>query len=186
MTTPSQDLSPGLRLLDRLESAALERQLATCCGSGSWVASMSRRRPFADVESLLRAAEEAADELGPEDWLEAFSHHPRIGDVESLQERFGQRSGSWSRGEQAGLDGTSDEVLERLAAGNRSYEQRFGWIFLVCASGKSAAQMLELLDARLGNAPEAELTIAAGEQRKITRLRLLKLLGELGRERLEP
>ena len=142
---------------------------------------MAARRPFGDLETLRQAAEGAADELSRDDWLEAFSHHPRIGDVEALRERFGRRSGSWSQGEQAGLDGTPDDVLQRLAAGNQSYEERFGWIFLVCASGKSAAEMLERLEARLGNGPDEEFAIATGEQRKITALRLMKLVHELGR-----
>ena len=181
--TPSplpQENARGFEALDRLEMAELEARLLACCGSARWVASMAARRPFDDQDTLLQAAEDAADELSRDDWLEAFSHHPRIGDVEALRERFGRRSGSWSQGEQAGLDGTSTDVLQRLAAGNQSYDERFGWIFLVCASGKSAAEMLELLEARLGNEPDEEFAIAMGEQRKITRLRLMKLIQELG------
>jgi len=112
--------------------------------------------------------------LGREDWLEAFAHHPEIGDVDRLRERFGAGA-AFSEGEQAGVEGAGEEVLRRLAAGNRAYREKFGHVFLVCATGKTAAQMLELLEARLPAEPAAELEVAAGEQAKITRLRLEKL-----------
>lgn len=158
-------------LSEREARAALER----CCGAARWVALMLARRPYGDREALFAAAEECYKQLGPSDYLEAFSHHPRIGgDLAALRARF-TTTASWSSDEQAGASGASDETLEALRGGNLQYEARFGHIFIVCASGKSAAEMLELLRARLGNSPERELAIAAEEQLAITRLRLDKL-----------
>ena len=162
--------------LNEMSRPDLLDRLRACCGSRRWVAEMSERRPFRGAEALYAAAERAADALGRDDWMEAFSHHPRIGDVESLRQRFGATSGGWSEGEQAGMAGATDDVIERLADGNRRYEERFGYLFIVCASGKRAAEMLELLESRLGNTSDEELKIASAEQRKITRLRLEKLL----------
>lgn len=167
-----------LAKLNEISRPELLDRLRACCGSRRWVAEMSERRPFRSAEALYAAAERAADALGPDDWLEAFSQHPRIGDVESLRERFGKTSGDWSEGEQSGMDGASDEVIERLADGNRRYEDRFGYLFIVCATGKSAAEMLEELEERLDHSPDDELAVASAEQRKITRLRLEKLIHE--------
>jgi OHCU decarboxylase len=125
-------------------------------------------RPFADAAALAASADAVWESLGPEDWLEAFAAHPRIGD------RLDGSSPS-SR-EQAGVGGASAGVLEALAEGNRAYERRFGHVFLVSASGRGAEELLAALRQRLGNDPEAELRIAADEQRKITRLRLESLL----------
>ena len=167
-----------LAKLNEMSRSELLDQLRACCGSSRWVAEMSERRPFRTAEALYSAAERAADALARDDWLEAFSHHPRIGDAESLRKRFGATSGAWSEGEQAGMAGASDDVIERLAEGNRRYEERFGYLFIVCASGKGASELLELLEERLGNDADEELSIASDEQRKITRLRLEKLLYE--------
>lgn len=156
----------GLRKLNKLEPGAAQAELLRCCGSAAWAKAMAGLRPFPDAAALHRAAEEAWARLGRADWLEAFAAHPRIG----------ARARGWAKGEQAGAVGAPESVLEKLAAGNRDYEARFGHIFIVCATGKSAAEMLGLLKARLGNAPEAELKIAAGEQAKITRIRLEKLI----------
>jgi 2-oxo-4-hydroxy-4-carboxy-5-ureidoimidazoline decarboxylase len=114
-----------------------------------------------------------------EDWLEAFAGHPRIGDLESLRSRFGSTA-HLAAGEQAGARAASDKVLRALAQGNEEYESRFGHIFIVCATGKSADEMLAILQQRLGNAPAVELEIAAGEQRKITRLRLARMVADTG------
>ncbi|RME73306.1 MAG: 2-oxo-4-hydroxy-4-carboxy-5-ureidoimidazoline decarboxylase [Planctomycetota bacterium] len=170
-----------MRRLDALAEPQAREALARCCGSHRWVEAMLARRPFGTREALERAASEIWFGLGREDWLEAFSHHPRIGDTERLRERFGA-SGRWSEGEQAGVRGAPEAVLEALAEGNRRYEQRFGWIFLICASGLDAANMLAALRERLRNDPETELRIAASEQDRITRLRLGKLLASLGHE----
>jgi 2-oxo-4-hydroxy-4-carboxy-5-ureidoimidazoline decarboxylase len=164
--------------LSRLNAASDEEArdaLRRCCGASRWVAAMAERRPFRDAESLYAAADEVWKGLGPADWREAFAHHPRIGDRGALRSRSASTR-QWAKGEQAGVDAASEDVLEALARGNRDYEARFGHIFVVCATGKSAPEMLSLLRERLRNEPEREARIAAGEQAKITRLRLEKLL----------
>jgi 2-oxo-4-hydroxy-4-carboxy-5-ureidoimidazoline decarboxylase len=151
--------------------AALER----CCGARTWIETMCAARPFRDREHLLSAADGAASRLGREDWLEAFEHHPRIGDLEGLKRRFASTA-SWASTEQSGASGASARTLEALAEGNRVYEEKFGYIFIVCATGLEADDMLARLNARLPNPPERELGNAAEEQMKITRIRLEKLL----------
>ena len=147
------------------------RLLTRACGSSRWVERMLACRPFGSREALLSAARAEWDALDERDWREAFTHHPKIGDREALRERF-PATHALSANEQAGVDGAPDAVLNALAEGNRAYERKFGYIFIVCASGLSAAEMLSRLNARLGNAPEHEIRIAAGEQAKITALRL--------------
>ncbi|MEN0109961.1 MAG: 2-oxo-4-hydroxy-4-carboxy-5-ureidoimidazoline decarboxylase [Planctomycetota bacterium] len=160
--------------LNGLDRDAAEATLTRCCGSTAWSQTLAGRLPVADLAALHAAADQAFDALPSEAWLEAFACHPRIGDLESLRMKFaGNRE--WSAGEQAGAAAADDATLTRLAEGNDAYLARFGWIFLVCATGKSAAEMLELLEARLGNEPEAEFRIACGEQRKITHLRIDKM-----------
>jgi 2-oxo-4-hydroxy-4-carboxy-5-ureidoimidazoline decarboxylase len=127
---------------------------------------MLELRPFENLSQLQKSAEQIWQSLTKTDWLEAFSHHPRIGGV---------ATSTWASQEQKGAAGASEEILRKLADGNTAYEKRFGHIFLVCATGKSAGEMLQLLEQRLGNAPEPELRIAVGEQAKITRIRLEKL-----------
>lgn len=136
---------------------------------------MARGRPYGSWDTLLQAAESVADGLLRDDWLEAFSHHPRIGDLDNLRRRFADTA-SWSEGEQASVAGANEQVLADLAEGNRRYEARFGYIFIVCASGRSAEEMLGLLRQRLPNAPDDEWKVAAEQQRRITALRLDKLL----------
>ncbi|GAB3317560.1 hypothetical protein GCM10027511_27980 [Hymenobacter humi] len=132
--------------------------------------------PVADAETLMDQANTQWNKLSEADWREAFTHHPKIGgDVATLREKFASTS-TWAEGEQASVKQASQETLEALAAGNTEYEQKFGYIFIVCATGKTAEEMLALLQARLSNKPEDEILIAAGEQNKITRLRLEKLL----------
>ena len=164
--------------LDRLnalpESSAAD-ELGRCCGAPRWVAHMVAGRPYAEVLHLQDAARQAWRELGPTDWLEAFTHHPRIGDLDGLRRKFASTA-AWAAGEQAGAHDAAEVVLAALSEGNRRYEARFGHVFIVCATGKTAAEMLALLEARLGNPPDAELRIAADEQEKITTLRLEKLL----------
>lgn len=163
--------------LDALPETQAVAAFLRCCGSRRWAEAMARGRPYRDAPALLAAAECAADGLARADWLEAFSQHPRIGDRASLGARFPTTS-AWSSGEQAGVAAAGVDVLDALVEGNRAYEGRFGHIFIVCATGKSAAEMLALLRERLPNDPEHELGIAAAEQRKITALRLEKLLSE--------
>jgi OHCU decarboxylase len=132
-------------------------------------------RPFASHLELLSAAESAFKPLGEADWLEAFAAHPRIGDRAALAERFASTR-AWAEGEQAGTLAASDGVLDALAKRNRAYEERFGFVFIVCATGLRASQMLASLEERLGNPRDVELSFAADEQRKITHLRLRKAL----------
>lgn len=167
----------GVQQLDSMDDVLAVDSLFRCCGSRRWTEEMLRRRPFATRQGLWFAAEQAADLLRRDDWLEAFSHHPRIGDVDRLRERFASTA-VWSEGEQASVAEAEEQVLVDLAAGNRAYEERFGFIFIVCASGKSASEMLALLRHRLDGDPTAEWQVAAGEQRKITRLRLEKLIDQ--------
>jgi len=134
-----------------------------------------KARPFTSRAHLFGAAEQLWWGLGDGDWREAFEHHPKIGaDVAALREKFAGTA-DWSSQEQAGVTSASEEVLSALAEGNKTYDARFGHVFLICASGLSAETMLGELQERLGNEPAAELRIAAGEQVKITRLRLHKI-----------
>jgi 2-oxo-4-hydroxy-4-carboxy-5-ureidoimidazoline decarboxylase len=166
--------------LKRLDALAQPEALAAflrCCGSRRWAEAMARGRPYCDEAALQAAAERAFAPLARADWLEAFSHHPRIGERSTLAARFASTAG-WSVAEQGGVAGAGVEALDALLQANREYEARFGHVFIVCASGKSAEEMLALLRERLPNEPEAELEIAAAEQRKITAIRLKKLLSE--------
>jgi len=154
--------------LNALDPDTAARELLQCCGSSRWARQMAAARPFASAEELMASADRSWGSLERADWLEAFAAHPKIG--------AGGGGGDWSAQEQAGVAGAAAATLRRFANLNRDYEARFGYIFIVCATGKSAAEMLGLLERRIGNDPEAEIRIAADEQRKITRLRLTKLL----------
>jgi 2-oxo-4-hydroxy-4-carboxy-5-ureidoimidazoline decarboxylase len=136
---------------------------------------MAALAPFKSRAQLFGEADNRWWRLAPADWLEAFTHHPQIGaDVEALRAKFAVTA-DWSEGEQAGIGAASEETLQTLASENTRYAERFGFIFIVCASGKSATQMLALLQGRADNHPAQEIFIAAGEQNKITALRLEKL-----------
>jgi 2-oxo-4-hydroxy-4-carboxy-5-ureidoimidazoline decarboxylase len=161
--------------LNNLDEGQLREALGKCCGAAAWIGKMLAVFPVAREDVLLEEAERIWYSCEEQDWREAFEHHPRIGDLDSLKKKFAA-TGQWAAGEQSGVNAASEEVLKALAAGNEAYEKRFGYIFIVCATGKSAGEMLDLLKARLGNTPEAEINIAMGEQNKITRIRLEKLL----------
>lgn len=158
-----------------LPDAKAREELSRCCGCAAWAEAVASARPFRDKAALLAAADAAWAKTGESEWREAFAHHPRIGGKDALRAKFASTS-TWARGEQAGAASASEEVLDALAKGNAEYEAKFGHIFIVCATGKSAAEMLSLLNARMGNAPAAEARIAAAEQAKITRIRLEKLI----------
>ena len=162
--------------LNGLDDAAAVRELLRCCGSTRWAQEMAGARPFASMDAMTAAADTISAGLDRADWLEAFSAHPQIGSSGSSGS-----SGDWSAAEQAGAASASSDVLARLSEANREYEARFGYIFIVCATGKSAEEMLRLLEGRLDNDPLIEIRIAANEQRKITRLRIAKLLESSGR-----
>lgn len=136
---------------------------------------MAQRFPFQNQAELFAAAEEIWFKLLPNDWLEAFAHHPKIGDLNSLRAKFASTR-QWAEGEQARVSTASEEVLRALAEGNAQYENKFGYIFIVCATGKSAEEMLTILQSRLSNEHATELYLAAVEQSKITKIRLEKLL----------
>ncbi len=162
-------------MLNALDDAAASEALARCCGSQRWVAGMLAGRPFVSTASLMECADTVWRALSRDDYLEAFAHHPAIGaDIAGLREKFASTAG-WSSQEQAGVQGASEQTLLALRDGNLQYRAKFGYVFLVCATGKSADEMLALLRARLPNAPERELGIAAAEHAKITRIRLEKL-----------
>jgi 2-oxo-4-hydroxy-4-carboxy-5-ureidoimidazoline decarboxylase len=163
-------MEPWARI-DAASPADARQLLETCCGSARWIDRMLAHRPFGSQAALLSAARDEWFSLGREDWLEAFSHHPKIGDREALRRRFdGTRH--LSEREQAGVVGAPDAVIEALASGNRAYEEKFGYTFIVCATGKSATEMLGLLRSRLGNDPDVELRIAVAEHAKIMEIRL--------------
>ncbi len=151
--------------------------LLSCCGSTRWVEEMLAARPYAGDDGLFEAAEAAWGGLDEADWREAFASHPRIGDrgQGSACSPASTRSAAWSRQEQTGASDAAEETLRSLDQGNQEYQGRFGHVFLICATGRSALEMLEALRRRLTNDPETELQVAAGEQAKITRLRLEKL-----------
>jgi len=131
-------------------------------------------RPFASEQELSDRAEQSFNDLTRADWMDAFAAHPKIGDIKSLKEKYGSTK-NWAENEQAGAHGISDEVAQDLASSNEEYFRKFGYIFIVCATGKTADEMLSMLKVRLNNDSDNELPIAAGEQKKITYLRLGKL-----------
>src|SRR5688572_24670338 len=150
--------------------------LDACCGSTAWVNGMIIRRPFLTLFLLLEESEHLWWSLAPDDWREAFDHHPRIGESSAAVTQQATARG-WSASEQRGASDADADVKRALEEGNREYERRFGHIYLVCAQGKSADAMLALVQRRMSNVPAPELRVAAGEQAKITRLRLLTLFG---------
>ena len=165
-----------IEFANRLEKESLQAELTKCCALQRWVEAMISARPLPDDEEYMKAAGKIWWRLGRDDWLEAFAAHPKIGDVDSLRAKFGNTR-AWASGEQSGVAAACETTLQRLAELNREYEDRFGYIFIVCATGKTADEMLAILESRLQNDPEAELKIAAAEQLKITLLRLHKLAG---------
>src|SRR5436309_1386403 len=140
----------GPTRLDEWPEDEARAQLLRCCGARRWADSMTRARPFGGEDAVYAAAERVWAGLGPGDWLEAFAQHPRIGDAAALRERFATTR-AWAAGEQGDAAGASRDVLEALAEANRDYEARFGYIFIVCATGRTAQEMLALLRARLGH-----------------------------------
>lgn len=161
--------------LNELPEAEAASELKKCCGSTAWATKMAAARPFKDLDSLFGAADSIWWSVSREDWLEAFAAHPRIGSKKDVDKKSGDEK-AWSSGEQAAVSSAEQITLDALAAANLDYEDRFGHIYIVCATGKSADEMLRLARSRLANDKETELRIAAEEQRKITHIRLTKLL----------
>lgn len=161
--------------LNQLPADFAEAEFVKCCGSTRWAQAMTAARRFKTIEDLLAKADSVWWSLDKEDWLEAFRAHPKIGEKKAAAAQS-EQARSWSAQEQSGTLRTAPEVLSALAKGNREYEQRFGFIYIVCATGKTSEEMLSILKTRLQNDPKTELRNAAEEQHKITRLRLEKLL----------
>ena len=172
------NLRRGLEQLNLLAVGQAEVELLQCCGSIEWASRMAAQRPFSDCEHLRLKADQVWWSLTSRDWLEAFSSHPKIGEQKAATATQAQ---AWSTQEQASVSCATKETVAALAAANREYEQKFGYIFIVCATGKEPEEMLANLLIRLANNAAVELRIAAEEQRKITRLRLEKLLTSLDR-----
>lgn len=156
-----------------LEDAAGE--IVPCCGSQGWAREMALRRPLRDEAALLAAADEVWKNLPPSDWVEAFRSHPRIGESGGPT-TSPQRSAVWSTREQQEVRAADEEVKLALAEGNRAYEKRFHRIFIVCATGKSGPEILEILRRRLQSDDKTELHEAAEQQRQIAHIRLRKWL----------
>jgi 2-oxo-4-hydroxy-4-carboxy-5-ureidoimidazoline decarboxylase len=172
---PEKPSREAIAHFNALPEAEARQWLVRCCGAARWVDAMLSSRPFASPLALTSAADAIWKQLEARDYLEAFAHHPEIGaDLADLRRKFASTA-ELSLGEQASVTVASEDTLLALRAGNRAYRERFGYSFIVCATGKSAGQMLSLLERRLLNSAEAELGIAAGEQAQITRLRLEKL-----------
>jgi 2-oxo-4-hydroxy-4-carboxy-5-ureidoimidazoline decarboxylase len=172
MTT---SLQANLERLNSLPTSEAESELAKCCGSKRWAQKMIQARPFANWNELTTRAEQIWWSLDPIDWLEAFQSHPKIGEKKATA-ATGVEAQKWSEDEQYGIRNSSQQTMDALAVMNREYEKKFDYIFIVCATGKSSKEMLEILRARLDNPPEDELRIAAAEQARITQLRLKKLI----------
>ncbi len=162
-------MTPGLERFNALPAGEAASALEQCFASRDWAGRVAAARPLEDFESLMAAAAKAWEKLTDADWLAAFTAHPRIG------ERGGHAPASSER-EQRGVAQADPETLAVLAAENRRYEERFGHVFLIAASGRSAEEILRELRRRLGNDASTELREAAAEQRKITLLRLQRML----------
>ena len=160
---------------NRLSPEDAEKEILPCCGSDAWARELAKRRPLDNPDLLLAESDQIWRGLCPSDWLEAFSKHPRIGERQAPPAASGQ-SAAWSAEEQQTIGTAGESIREALAEANREYERRFGRTFIVCATGKLAPEMLDILGRRLHNDEATELREAAEEQRKITNLRLQKWL----------
>jgi OHCU decarboxylase len=170
-------MSRPIQRLNDLTFEDAEAELFKCCGSKRWAQIMAGARPFADLSELCSKADDLWWSLSEHDWREAFRAHPRIGERKAAITQS-QQAQAWSAQEQSGVANAPADTISELAQRNREYEDRFGFIFIVCATGKSSEEMLRLIKARIDNDKETELRTAAEEQRKITRLRLEKLLSQ--------
>ncbi|HHL31400.1 MAG TPA: 2-oxo-4-hydroxy-4-carboxy-5-ureidoimidazoline decarboxylase [Oceanospirillales bacterium] len=167
----------NIQQFNQLPATEAMAELQKCCGSENWIKAMLAQRPYSDKQSLHQSCDKVWATVSEKDILEAFSHHPQIGDVESLKKKF-TSTANWASNEQQGAQQATDETLNALKKGNEDYLNKFGFIFIVCATGKSAQQMLDMLNERLSNDQAIELHIAAAEQNKISHLRLDKLLSD--------
>lgn len=161
--------------LNNLSTEKAFEELFKCCGCTVWAQNIVDFRPFNSKSDLLKVSDMAWISCDMTEGLEAFSHHPKIGDLKSLEKKFSTTK-VWAADEQAGVDVATDKTLIDLDISNKLYEDKFGFIFIVCAKGKTATEMLALLKARLMNDLEVEFKIAMKEQNKITHIRLDKLI----------
>ena len=168
-------MGQSVRPLNELSADLAEAEFLKCCGSTRWARRMAKARPFANLEAVSSKADSIWWSLTEEDWREAFRAHPKIGERKAAATQSHQAA-NWSAQEQSRAQQAGDETKAAIAEGNCLYEDRFGFIFIICASGKSADEILKALTQRLANDTETELHVAAEEQRKITLLRLEKLL----------
>ena len=169
-------MNPVLAAWNEAELSGATDAMLACCAVRRWAEAMVALRPFSGVESLSLTADEIWSTMEESDWLEAFAAHPRIG--ERKQPSGTSASAAWSQQEQASAAGAAKPVLSDLAEGNRVYEERFGFTYIVCATGKTAEEMLAILQRRLTNSRDAELREAAEQQRQIMQIRLGKWLVE--------
>jgi len=168
-----------LENLNALSKADAFTKFEQCCVSKTWVNAMVDSRPFNDEnELIIKAASVWFDDCSEDDFKEAFTGHPKIGDVESLKERFANTK-EWASGEQSKMSEANEATIKALAKANTDYETKFGYIFIVSASGKSAEEMLAIINQRLTHQPTDELFVAMNEQHKITVIRLQKMISDL-------
>jgi 2-oxo-4-hydroxy-4-carboxy-5-ureidoimidazoline decarboxylase len=175
--TKKKRMNSALERINQASTFETESMFEDCCGSATWASMMTMMRPFASEDELIQIAAAVWNDqeiLQTDDWLEAFSAHPKIGETKATKAQFAE----WSAVEQAGMNSADERLKQALVEANREYLEKFGFIFIVCASGKSAGEMLELCRARLGNDRETEIANAAAEQQKITEIRLRKLLSK--------
>ncbi|HJZ82622.1 MAG TPA: 2-oxo-4-hydroxy-4-carboxy-5-ureidoimidazoline decarboxylase [Pyrinomonadaceae bacterium] len=170
-------MSQSLAHLNALPAEAARSEFLKCCGAQRWAQEMTAARPFAGLDELLTTADRVWRSMSEADWQEAFRAHPKIGEKKAAQTQSHEEK-NWSAQEQSGVQTASPDTMAQLAEGNRAYEEKFGFIFIVCATGKSTDEMLATLNSRINNDAETELPVAAEEQRKIARLRLEKLLSQ--------
>ena len=161
---------------DHMDIEEKKALLHQCCGSTTWVNKVISALPAEDLIDLQEIAEEQWYACSEQDWREAFGHHPKIGDLNSLKEKYSS-TGHWAEGEQSSVKQATEQTLRALVEENQEYEKKFGYIFIVFATGKTADEMLSILKQRFYNSPETEIQIAMEEQLKITKLRLEKLFG---------
>ncbi len=163
-----------LEEFNTLENSDACESMLRCCGASDWARAMVHARPFHHIGQVIEMADLFWEHATEEDVLKAFSAHPKIGDKKNLVEKFATTA-KWAGTEQKGVESASEIIIDRLAENNKQYQEKFDFIFIVCATGKSAEEMLELLEERLQNKQEIEFLIAKEEQRKITHIRLKKL-----------
>jgi len=167
-------MNPVLAAWNDSDAVAARDAMLACCGARHWADAMVAMRPIASIAHLSEEADRLWATMSEADWLEAFACHPRIGERKAVHSP--SQSGTWSRQEQAKVATAQDRILAALAEGNARYEERFGFTYIVCATGKSAEEMLAILERRLGSSRDAELREAAEQQRQILQIRLEKWL----------